>query len=184
MRSTFRSTRFERRAAAESIPVRQRWGGVGFALVAAACQAGGLLLSKQGMGHGWLAREQYLDPQAATLVRMVFAAIAVVPMGVYQWRRTRRRNLANPPMVSQRGTIGRGIGLALCGSVVGPFLGVWLSLVSSDHAPLGVAQTLCSLAPVFLIPAVRFIHRERVSMRAIIGAVVAVGGSTLLFLLG
>ena len=67
------------------------------------------------------------------------------------------------------------------GAVVGPFLGVWMSLVAADHAPIGVAQTLCSLTPVFLLPFAVVIHKERISSRAVIGALIAVGGSVLLF---
>ncbi len=63
----------------------------------------------------------------------------------------------------------------------GPFLGVWMSLVASDRAPLGVAQTLCGLSPVFILPFAALIHKERVSPRAVLGAVVAVGGSAVLF---
>ncbi|MBW2263623.1 MAG: EamA family transporter, partial [Deltaproteobacteria bacterium] len=38
------------------------------------------------------------------------------------------------------------------------------------------------LAPVFIIPPAIFIQKERVSTRAVLGAIVAVTGSGLLFL--
>ena len=56
-----------------------------------------------------------------------------------------------------------------------------MSLVAADRAPVGVAQTLCSLAPVFLLPFAVVIHKERVSPRAVVGAVMAVAGTALLF---
>ena len=63
----------------------------------------------------------------------------------------------------------------------GPFLGVWMSLVATDNAPVGVAQTLCSLTPLFLVPLAALIYKERISPRAALGAIMAVGGAALLF---
>ena len=154
--------------------------GVGLALIGAACQAGGLLLSKQGIGHGWLAKEEFVAPQTATLIRMVFAGIGMIPfMILYAFRERRRRAAGLAP--KRAGAARAGYAFALIGAVTGPFLGVWMSLVAADRVPLGVAQTLCSTVPVFMIPAVVVIHRERVSLRAVLGAVMAVAGSALLF---
>jgi drug/metabolite transporter (DMT)-like permease len=155
--------------------------GVALAFVAAACQAGGLLLSKEGMGHGWLPEEQQLDPQAATFVRMLFAGVGMLPILALHHLR-QRKLLAAGIRPERLGSPRAGFCFAACGAVFGPFLGVWMSLVAADRAPLGIAQTLCSLPPVFLLPFAILIHKERVSPRAAIGAVIAVGGSALLFL--
>jgi drug/metabolite transporter (DMT)-like permease len=158
-----------------------RWGrGLALAFAAAACQAGGLWLSKQGMGHGWLPRDQHLDPQAATLLRMVFAGLGIIPIVILHFRRERKRRAAG--LVARQTRSWRsGMLLATGGAVVGPYLGVWMSLVASDRAPLGIAQTLCSLSPVLLLPFAATIHKERIGLRAVLGAVVAVAGSALLF---
>lgn len=154
--------------------------GIGLALFGSACQAGGLLLSKQGIGHGWLSQEEFVAPQTATLIRMVFAGMGMIPfMIVYALRERRRRVAGVAPKLA--GSARAGYTFALIGAVTGPFLGVWMSLVAADRVPLGVAQTLCSTVPVFMIPAVALIHGERVSLRAAVGAVIAVAGSALLF---
>jgi drug/metabolite transporter (DMT)-like permease len=57
-----------------------------------------------------------------------------------------------------------------------------MSLVAADRAPIGVAQTLCSLSPIFLLPFAATIDKEHISLRAIFGAIIAVAGSALLFL--
>jgi drug/metabolite transporter (DMT)-like permease len=159
----------------------QRIQGVFLALIGAACQGGGLLLSKQGMGHGWLPDEQHLNPEAATLVRMFFAGLGMIPIvTVHAVRRRKWRRLGLPPRA--RGSIRSGLIFAACGAVFGPYLGVWMSLVAADNAPVGVAQTLCSLTPVFLLPFAVIIYKERISPRAAIGAIVAVAGTTLLFI--
>ncbi|MCP4592077.1 MAG: DMT family transporter [bacterium] len=158
-----------------------RGRGVVLGLIAAACQAGGLLLSKQGMGHGWLAEEEHLGPQAATLLRMFFAGVGVLPILLLHGLR-RRKRLAAGIQPLRIGSLRAGLALTACGAVVGPYLGVWMSLVASDRVPLGVAQTLCALPPVFLLPFAVLIYKERISLRAILGAILAVGGSTLLFI--
>jgi drug/metabolite transporter (DMT)-like permease len=57
-----------------------------------------------------------------------------------------------------------------------------MSLVASDRAPLGVAQILCLLTPLFLIPCMAPLYKERISPRAVIGALAAVGGVAVLFI--
>ena len=158
----------------------RRVRGVLLALLAAACQAAGLLFSKQGMGHGWLEPAERLSPQAATYGRMLFAGLGVLPLlalHVYR-QRAGRVTYGLPPRI---GSARAGLAFAACGAVVGPFLGVWMSLVASDRAPLGVAQTLCSLPPIFLLPFAATIHKERIGLRAVLGALIAVGGAALLF---
>ena len=146
----------------------------------AACQAGGLLLSKQGMGHGWLPDAQHLTPQAATLVRMVFAAVGMLPiLALHRLREQKRRAAGIQP--THRGSVGAGLAFPAFGAVTGRFPGVWMSLVAADRAALGVAQTLCSLTPVFILPFTVLIHKERVSPRAAVGALIAVAGVALLF---
>ena len=68
------------------------------------------------------------------------------------------------------------------GAFFGPFLGVSFSLIAVKYTETGVAATLMALAPVFIIPPAILIQKERVSTRAVLGAIVAVTGSALLFL--
>lgn len=164
-----------------ALPREHRVRGLAFALVAAICQAGGLMLSKRGMGHGWLPLEDQLPPQSATLIRMVFAALFMVPIIVHRARRARAvKGMVGAPEESS----GRGLGVLLAcgGAVVGPYLGVWMSLVALDHAAVGVAQTLCSLPPVFILPFAALLYDERITPRAVLGASLALGGISLLFL--
>ncbi|MEW6197697.1 MAG: DMT family transporter [Planctomycetota bacterium] len=158
----------------------RRAGGLILALIASACQAAGLLLSKQGIGHGWLPAGQHLNPQAATLIRMFFAGIFVLPTVAWLVARHRLAHPLRSEAADRRRRLA-GYLFALCGATVGPFLGVWMSLIASDRAPLAVAQTTMSLAPVFILPWVVLFHKERLSRRAVLGALVAVGGVALLF---
>ena len=121
-----------------------------------------------------------MDPLAATLVRMIFAGMGILPLlaiSRYRERSTQTWKRIYPLVGTRRS----GLGFAVAGSVAGPFLGVWASLIAVDLAPLGIAQTLCSLTPIFILPTVAILHKERVSLRAVAGALVAVIGAALLF---
>ena len=72
---------------------------------------------------------------------------------------------------------------AALGAVCGPFLGVSLSLIALEHASAGVASTILSIAPVLILPFSALIHKEKVSLRAVAGALLAVAGVGILFLL-
>jgi len=139
--------------------------GVLFALVGAAGQGGGLVLSKLGMGS--------YDAFAATQIR-VFAGIvgfSVLFLFLGWWPRV----LA---AVRNRSAMG----FTAVGSFFGPFLGVSLSLLAVQFIETGVAQTFMSIVPVLIIPFVILINREKVSTRAVLGAVVAVAGVSILFI--
>lgn len=169
------------RAHPDAKPHTKMRRGVLLALIASASQAVGFLLSKRGMGHG-VADAIPLDPQSATLVRVFFGLLGVVP--VYIWRlRSERAARRGEPVTDAPGgasPVRRGYALAAAGAVTGPFLCVWCSLIAINLAPLGVAQTLCGLSPILILPIGWLVWKERITWRAAIGALIAVGGSAVL----
>ena len=76
---------------------------------------------------------------------------------------------------------GRGMGYTTIGAFFGPFLGVSLSLMAVKFLPAGVAQTIMAVVPVLIIPFVVVINKEKVSLRAVVGACLAVAGVGVLF---
>ena len=68
------------------------------------------------------------------------------------------------------------------GAVVGPFAAVALNLVALQRAPVGVVATIIATMPVLILPFAIFVYREKVSPRAIGGAVLAVAGVAMLML--
>jgi drug/metabolite transporter (DMT)-like permease len=149
--------------------------GVILAVTGAACQAGGLMLSKKGMGHG-LAEGVAISPEAATLVRLVFATAIAIPVFLLFQGRLTKRNAGK-----RIGTRRAGYIFTSLGAIVGPYLGVWMSLIACDRAPLGIAQTLLSLTPIFVLPFAKILHHERIGLRAVAGTMLAVVGCALLF---
>ena len=64
---------------------------------------------------------------------------------------------------------------------IGTYLGIWLQQISLKYSAAGIAQTLFTTSPLFVLPLAALLG-ERISWRAICGAVVAVGGVVLLFI--
>jgi drug/metabolite transporter (DMT)-like permease len=147
---------------------RKKWG-VFAALVAAMGQGFGVVLSKKGL---YLGVSVAMNPLSAALIRMTVATLFVWTCALF-WGKLPELHKA----LKDNG----GMKYAAGGAVIGPFLGMTLSMVAVAYAQAGVAQTLMSLAPVIIIPVVWMINRERTNWRGIFGAVVAVFGVAILF---
>ena len=65
---------------------------------------------------------------------------------------------------------------------IGVFGGFWLFLLALKYIDASVAITLNSTAPLFILPMVAIILKEKIPIRAILGAVIAVGGVALIFM--
>lgn len=140
-------------------------GGILLALGGAAGQAAGLVLSKFGM-------KDY-NPFAASQIRVLAGLIGftILFFILGKWKNV------FAGLKNKKGLMFTGIG-----SVFGPFLGVAFSLTAIQYTNTGVAATIMSIVPVLIIPPAIFIFKEKVNLKEIIGAVLAVGGVALLFL--
>ncbi len=141
--------------------------GLLFGLGGAVGQALGLITSKVGLNAG-------VSPLSGNLIRMFSAAVIM-------WIIALVMNQAKVTMDIVWHS-GRARSFLLMGTLAGPFLGVWLSLVAIQHTPVAIATTLMSLTPIILLPVGKIIFKERIGWRAIVGTVVAVSGVAMLFL--
>jgi len=64
--------------------------------------------------------------------------------------------------------------------VVVAFGGFWLSLLALKHIDAAIAGTLGATSPLFILPMSVAFMKERLSLRAVMGTVVAVGGVALI----
>lgn len=139
-------------------------GGI-YALCAALGQAVGLLLAKEALNTG-------IDALLATIIRMSAGALAmaiVIPiLGKPDWKGLFREKRGALPFLAG-------------GVFFGPYLGVWLSQVAVKRTQTGIAATLFSTLPVLILPISRYLDREKISSRAVIGALLALIGVALLF---
>lgn len=127
-------------------------------------QAIGLVLSKKGMAD--------YDVVASTHIRVMAGAVGfmIVFFFMRRWHKVFAA-LKN----------GKGMLFTSGGAFFGPFLGVTLSLVAVRFTSAGIAQTLMSLTPVIIILPSVLIFKEKVTLREVIGAFVAVGGVAFFF---
>jgi drug/metabolite transporter (DMT)-like permease len=141
--------------------------GLLFALGAALGQAVGGLMSRVGMAGNVSA----LD---ASLVRLAGGLVGIVLIvGSSGGLQSTARALRTPRTLA-----------AIAGaSVVGTYLGIWLSQYAIGHATsTAVASTLMATSPIFALPLGRWLNGDRITPRALGGTIVAVGGLALLTL--
>lgn len=90
-----------------------------------------------------------------------------------------------------RGTLGqvqegfrdrKALGALTVGAFFGPFLGVSLGLVAVQQVATGIAATLMGLSPLLIIPPAMIIYKEKVWFREIIGVLLSLIGSILIFI--
>jgi len=139
--------------------------GIFFAFLGAVGQALGLIFSKLGMGS--------YNPLAATQIRIIAAFIAFTIL-ITVWKKWSDIWGAFKNK--------RAIGEIALGAILGPFVGVTLSLVALQYAPAGVVSTLTSISPILIIPFSIGIYKEKVLPREILGALISILGVILLFL--
>ena len=141
--------------------------GVIYGLLAMAGQACGMVLSKAGMltGNG------YLDAFSSTQIRTIAAFVCFVLFFTVTGRWISVKKACEDR---------KALLYTSAGSAIGPFLGVSLALLALHYIPTGVASTIFSLVPIFIIPFSIFLHKEHVSVRAVTGTIIAVFGVYLL----
>ncbi|MCX6583350.1 MAG: DMT family transporter [Candidatus Aminicenantes bacterium] len=146
---------------------RRRGLGILLGIGGAVGQASGLLLSKLGMAHG-------LSPISANHIRVTAAALVITTVSLLSGKlRADILKLKDIKAVLQIGS----------GALTGPVLGVILSLVAIRYTHIGIASTLMSLSPILLIPVGHFLFKERITLRSVVGTVIALTGAVLLFFL-
>jgi drug/metabolite transporter (DMT)-like permease len=140
--------------------------GVVAGVLGALGQAGGYVLSKAAMRGG-------IDPLSATVVRVSTAAVAAWLLAAFA--REVPRTLA---ALRDR----RGAALMVGGAWFGPFMGVTLSLTALRYIDAGVASSITAITPVLAMFIAARMHGEKLTARALAGALVAVAGVVVLFL--
>ena len=142
------------------------WSGIAFGAVSGLAQAVGAVLSRKVLV------ETEISPLASALVRLA-ACTVFVAIWLLASRRSLRGSFA--PIWTKR--LWPVFFFAAC---IGTYLGIWLQQVAFKLTATGIAQTLLSTSPLFgLLIAVW--RREQVSARAVLGALIALGGIALLF---
>lgn len=141
-------------------PIRTaRWLGLLLAFGGAAGQSGGMILAKLGMAN--------FDPLGATFVRAVGGLGGFIPLVL---------------LTGASGRVVRGLsdGKAMLrmsiGAVAGPVLGVSAVLLAMRYSPAGVVSAITAIVPVTIILPSMIFLKEKVKVREVLGALIAVSG--------
>lgn len=137
--------------------------GIALAAAAAFAQATGAVLSRKGIGD--------YDAVAATFIRVLGAlpGYIVLLTVLRRW----------PPIFAAlRQT--RAVAIVCVGSLIGPLLGVTLFMIALRHTTAGVVTTIVSTMPVLVLPFAHFLFHEKITLRAVAGAVLSVLGVALM----
>ncbi len=141
--------------------------GVGFGLLGALGQAGGLVLARPALSDDF-------SPFAATLIRMIAAVVILWGVAFFQKQVGETVDAVRRDPVALR--------WVTFGAFFAAVIGISLSLLAVQHAEIGVASTLMALPPVFMLPISYFVFKERFNWQAVAGTLVAIAGVALLFL--
>jgi drug/metabolite transporter (DMT)-like permease len=153
----------ERRSGQSVVQNKQYRAGILFGLAGALGQVTNLVTARYGLIDGY-------SSLSAALIRILIAVIILWTIAALrrQIRHTFRMWRNRPAFKALIG-----------GSISGPFLGIWLSMIAIQYSRLGVAATLMALPPILLIPLEYLAYRRKISARSVVGTGVAIVGVAL-----
>lgn len=142
--------------------------GVLFGFFAAIGQGTGLLFTKMAFLEG------DLDSFVANYFRIISAIILLSPITFFV------KEFNNPVKLCKSDK--KSFLLIGAGSLLGPFIGITLSLFAISKTELGIATALMGTVPVILLPIVKIYYKEQLTKKSVLGAFIAVTGIFILFL--
>lgn len=153
----------------EQVPqekIKKNWiSGIKYALLSVLCMPVGIIFAKIGV--------KSCSPLQSTFIRVFWAAI-----GLSMWGGARGQ-LKNWLIPFKNTRLLRFIFFTVFVVIFGGF---YLFLFALKYIDASVATILNSTTPLFILPMTAFILKEKITYRAIIGAVVAVCGLALIFM--
>ena len=139
--------------------------GILFALIGAVGQAGGLVLSKYGMGE--------YNAFAASHIRLIVGMLGYALIILV---------LRKGMLINRAIHDAKGMRAIMLGSFFGPFLGISFSLLSVKYTDTGIAATIMAIVPILIIPPSVVLFKEKFTWLEIGGAFISVAGVVLMFL--
>ena len=149
--------------------------GILFAIGAAVCQGVGLVLSKIGMDYyePSASMPEWLVPFSANFYRCVAGIIGFTFLLYYRDGMAPLREAMHDK---------KGLSVATATTIFGPFVGVGFSLMAVQYTAAGIASTLMAMTPIIIILPAYWLFHEKITWKAILGALISVIGVSLFFL--
>jgi drug/metabolite transporter (DMT)-like permease len=142
--------------------------GVLYGVLGALGQASGLIFAKFAFQEG------ALNGFTASFIRLSSSTIILFPI-ILTFRRYK-----NPLKVYSVNP--KAIKSVLIGTTFGPVAGITLSLIAIANTKVGIASTLMAMMPVIMLVISKYYFKEKITWKAVVGAVIAVAGAAVIFL--
>ncbi len=139
--------------------------GIGYGLLTVGSCSVGIIFSKIGLDE--------TKPLDATFIRMSCGTAGLVIFGLA------KRDIGSwlKPLKVKKTLL-----VLVFASFIGTYIGMWFALAALDYANVTLSSILSSTSPVFVMPLAAIFLREKLTLRGIAGALVAMSGIALLFI--
>lgn len=140
--------------------------GILFGALAALGQATGVVMTRSVL------TQTNLTTLQSTVVRLAPALVALIIIIMIMGRGYEK--------LEKESIDKKLIGKVVLASIIGAYICLWLQQIAIENLQAGIAQTMLSTSPIFILPMVA-LRGEKISVRAITGAVLAIAGIILIF---
>lgn len=140
-----------------------------FGIVGALCQGTGLVLSKYGMDY----YADKLPTMHAVWIRLLFAFSAAFIISIVTGR---FQENSKPIFTNKKNNLP----FMFLGTLLGPVMGVSLSLLAIQKLEVAIAQTIFSLLPLFVLPISALVYKEKITLQAVFACVLSLADVLLL----
>ncbi|MCR5004032.1 MAG: DMT family transporter [Bacteroidales bacterium] len=155
--------------------------GVLFGIGAGLGQGFGLVFSKIGMNHfadgipaEILDQVSNIYPFSANVIRSIGGLLGfIILLNIF----------GTPGDFRKSASDHKGMLLIFLAVILGPAVGVAGSLIAVNYVEAGIASTLMATTPIMILIPAYFIFHQEITFKSIVGAIIAVIGVSLFFLL-
>jgi drug/metabolite transporter (DMT)-like permease len=143
--------------------------GIAYGIIGALCQGTGLVLSKYGMD----CYAEKLPTMHAVWIRLLFAFSAAFLISLFAGK---LKQNSKPVFTNEKNNLP----FMFLGTLLGPVMGVSLSLFAIQKLEVAVAQTIFALMPLFVLPISFVVYKEKITLQAFLACITALAGVLLL----
>lgn len=143
--------------------------GIIYGIIGALCQGVGLVLSKYGMDY----YSVKLPTMHAVWIRLLFAFSAAFIISLIAGK---LKSNSKPIFTNEKNNLP----YLFLGTLLGPVMGVSLSLLAIQKLEVAVAQTIFSLLPLFVLPISFIVYKEKITIQSFLACMIALGGVLIL----
>ena len=137
------------------------------AVLGAFAQAAAMVMSKLGMADG-------IHPVSANVIRISSGFAGLVIFALIRGAFINDFKKMRDP---------KALGLISVSAIIGPVIGIILTLYALQLAPVGIVTTIMQISPIILLPVEAVFFNRKITPAILTGTITAVGGAVILFIL-